>query len=95
MNSADQQEQAEKLAETRQRISNLIVMGLRPDQDPERLALLSQLERSARAEAKLRNKGLAWLQAQIQPPLSPAPANPLTLTAPATSGSTSSAPPPT
>ena len=46
------EEQEQKIEETRQRIQNLIVMQLRPNQSAETLQLLSDLERSARAEVK-------------------------------------------
>ncbi len=53
-----------KLAEARQRVADLVVMGLRPGQSVENLQLLAQLERSARAEVKLRRKALAYQQEQ-------------------------------
>jgi hypothetical protein len=51
-----------KLAGVRQEISNLQVMQMRPGQSPEKLEVLKQLERSARAELKLRQKALAHQQ---------------------------------
>ncbi len=55
-----------KLANARQRVANLMVMQMRPNQSPERLLLLSQLERSARAEVKLLRKAAAYRQ-QMDP----------------------------
>jgi len=62
MGELDQEYLAERLRETRWRVAQLVVMSLRPDQEPERLRLLAQLERSARAEVKLRRKALQWAQ---------------------------------
>ena len=47
-----------KLEETRRRVRNLIVIGLRPQLRPETRAVVRELERSARAETKLRRKAL-------------------------------------
>jgi len=48
MGELDQEYLAERLRETRWRVAQLVIMSLRPDQGPERLRLLAQLERSAR-----------------------------------------------
>jgi hypothetical protein len=55
-----------KLKDTRQEVRNLQVMQMRPGQSAEKLALLADLERSARAEVKLRLKALAHAKAQNQ-----------------------------
>jgi hypothetical protein len=47
-----------KLKGVRQEVRNLQVMQMRPDQPAEKLKLLADLERSARAEVKLRQKAL-------------------------------------
>jgi hypothetical protein len=52
--SPDVPEQERKLKETRQEVSNLQVMQMRPGQSVEKLRLLSERERSARAEVNLR-----------------------------------------
>jgi hypothetical protein len=49
-----------KLKNTRQEVRNLQVMQMRPGQSAETLKLLADLERSARAEVKLRIKALAY-----------------------------------
>jgi hypothetical protein len=64
---------AERLQDARQRVADLVVMGLRPEQSPDRLRLLSQLERSARAEVQLRRKALQWSQQQTALSSQPAP----------------------
>jgi hypothetical protein len=53
-----------KLKGVRQEVRNLQVMQMRPDQSAEKLALLADLERSARAEAKLRLKALTYFLSQ-------------------------------
>ncbi len=64
-----------KIAETRQRVANLVVMSMRPNQSPQQLGLLNDLQRSARAELRLRRKGA---QAQPeQPSDQPDPTTPL------------------
>jgi hypothetical protein len=62
----DIQTQERKLKGVRQEIRNLQVMQMRPGQSAEKLELLADLERSARAEAKLRLKALAHAKAQNQ-----------------------------
>jgi hypothetical protein len=54
-----------KLKGVRQEIRNLQVMQMRPGQSAEKLKLLSELERSARAEVKLRLKALEYAKSQI------------------------------
>jgi len=50
-----------KLADTRREVRNLIVMGMRPQLTPEKAEMIRNLERSARAEVKLRQKHLAYV----------------------------------
>jgi hypothetical protein len=54
----------QKLKNTRQEVRNLQVMQMRPEQSAEKLKLLAELERSARAEVKLRQKALAHARSQ-------------------------------
>jgi hypothetical protein len=54
-----------KLAGGRQEIRNLQAMQMHPGQSAEKLALLANLERSARAEVKLRVKALEYAKKQI------------------------------
>ena len=49
-----------KLADARQEVRNLTGMQMKPNQSAEKLALLHNLERSARAEVKLRIKALEY-----------------------------------
>jgi hypothetical protein len=49
--------------DVRQETRNLIVMQMRPGQSPERLNFLRDMERSCRAETKLRLRALAHLKA--------------------------------
>ncbi|HEY5379906.1 MAG TPA: hypothetical protein VIJ78_10275 [Pseudolabrys sp.] len=49
-----------KLADARQKVRNLVVIGMRPDLTPEKRELVHNLERSARAEVKLRIKALEY-----------------------------------
>jgi hypothetical protein len=49
-----------ELKGVRHEVRNLQVMQLRPGQAAEKLALLKELERSARAEVKLRLKAIAY-----------------------------------
>jgi hypothetical protein len=53
-----------ELKNTRQEVRNLQVMQMRPGQSAEKLKLLADLERSARAEVKLRLKALAYAKSQ-------------------------------
>ena len=48
-----------KLDGVRREVRNLTVMGLDPNQTPEQAALIEELERSARAEMRLRTRALA------------------------------------
>jgi len=61
-------ELARALAEARQEVRNLIVMQLRPGQTKHKLAVLKNLERSARAEVKLRVVALEYAKAQRRMP---------------------------
>jgi hypothetical protein len=54
-----------ELRNTRQEVRNLQVMQMRPGQTAEQLKHLADLERSARAEVKLRVKALAYARSQI------------------------------
>jgi hypothetical protein len=51
------------LADTRREVRNLTVIAMRPN-PPEKAELLRNLERSARAEVKLRIKALAYFREQ-------------------------------
>jgi hypothetical protein len=53
-----------KLKEVRQEVRNLQVMAMRPDQSTEKLELLRNLERSTRAEVKLRLKAVEHHKSQ-------------------------------
>lgn len=97
MRSAD--EAQAKLAETRQRVRDLTVIGLRDNLTPEQRSAVRDAELSARAETKLRQKALDHAQAQPSPSESeqnlppalttPSPnPNPSLSTKPETSGST-------
>src|ERR1700744_4044399 len=46
------------LADARQRVRNLTVLGMDPSLPPDKLAVVKNLERSARAEVELRQKAL-------------------------------------
>jgi hypothetical protein len=62
------------LKNTRQEVRNLQVLQMRPGQSAEKLALLADhLERSARAEVKLRVKALAYAKSQVDKSSSPKP----------------------
>jgi hypothetical protein len=50
----------------KQEVRNLHVMQMRLGQSAEKLKLLSDLERSAVAEAKLRLKALQWARGNLQ-----------------------------
>ena len=54
------QEMEAKLADARREVRNLTVMRMRPDLRPDQLAAVHLLERSARAEVKLRKKALDY-----------------------------------
>lgn len=60
----DLQKFRQKLKDTRQKVRNLTVMVLHPDLLPADVELVKQLERSARAEVKLRRKHLDWVLSQ-------------------------------
>ena len=51
---------------SRQEVRHLTVMAMRPDMHPRDLHLVKCLERSARAEVKLRLKHLRWLRQQSE-----------------------------
>lgn len=51
-------EAEKKLAEAKSDVRHLTVMSLRPNLSPEKRELLRNLERSARAEVKLRLRAL-------------------------------------
>jgi hypothetical protein len=53
-----------KLKGVRQEVRNLVVMQMRPGRTSEQLKVLSDLERSARAEVKLRVKALEYARKQ-------------------------------
>lgn len=53
-----------ELDDARQEVRNLIVMSLAPNLSAERAALIRDLERSARAEVKLRTMALKHAKAQ-------------------------------
>jgi hypothetical protein len=55
-----------ELKNTRREVRNLQVMQMRPGWTAEQLKLLSDMERSARAEVKLRVIALAYARAQSQ-----------------------------
>lgn len=57
-----------KLDGVKREISNLQVMQMRPGQTPEKLETLKHLERSARAELKLRQKALEHQRSLEQKP---------------------------
>jgi hypothetical protein len=57
-----------ELEAARKELHNLQVMALRPDQSPERLAMLRRFEVSARAEVKLRQKALQHYQSRAPSP---------------------------
>jgi hypothetical protein len=61
---ADLETQERELRNTRQEVRNLQVMQMRPGQSAEKLAHLADLEGSARAEVKLRLKGIAYTKSQ-------------------------------
>lgn len=54
----------QELRNTRQEVRNLVVMGMSPDLIPDQIELVKSLERSARAEVRLRLKHLRWLKSQ-------------------------------
>jgi hypothetical protein len=57
-----------KLCAARQEVRNLQVMAMRPNLSAERRVLIRDLERSARAEVKLRIKAIAYAKSQLSRP---------------------------
>jgi hypothetical protein len=53
-----------KLDDARQEVRNLTVMAMNPKYSPEKVELLRNAERSARAEVKLRVKALEYQHQQ-------------------------------
>jgi hypothetical protein len=53
-----------KLANTRQEVRNLTVIGMRPNLSADQRELIHNAERSARAEVKLRIKALRYCREQ-------------------------------
>jgi hypothetical protein len=58
----DLKQAEQELKNVRQEVRNLTVMGMRPNLLPAEVELVKNLERSARAEAKLRRRYVAWLK---------------------------------
>ena len=56
-----------KLDSVRREVRNLTVMGMDPSQPPDQAELIKQLERSARAEMRLRTMALAYARATREP----------------------------
>jgi hypothetical protein len=54
------QELERKLQSVRREVRNLTVMGMDPKQPADQLTLIKQLEISARAEQRLRKRGLDY-----------------------------------
>src|SRR5262249_51476141 len=54
-----------KLDAVRREVRNLVVMGMDPNQPPGQLVIIKQLERSARAELRLRTMALAHCKANL------------------------------
>ena len=54
-----------ELANTRREVRNLQVLGMRPDLPPEKVEFIRRLERSARAEVKLRLKAIEHHKNQL------------------------------
>src|SRR5262245_25206 len=57
-----------KLDGVRREIRNLTVMGIDPSQTPGQAALIKELERSARAEMRLRTMALEHAKGERRPP---------------------------
>jgi len=53
-----------KLASVRREVRNLTIMGLDPMQPPEQAELIKALERSARAEMRLRSMALGYAKSK-------------------------------
>jgi hypothetical protein len=58
------EEHDRKLRGVRREVRNLQVMQMRPGQSADTLKLLADLERSARAEVKLRHKAIEYYLSQ-------------------------------
>jgi hypothetical protein len=56
-----------KLDSVRREVRNLTVMGLDPNQTPDQARLIKQLERSARAEMRLRSMALGYAKSKLRP----------------------------
>ena len=63
----DLQKLHQELKDTRQEVRNLTVMAMAPHLLPREVEIVRQLERSARAEVKLRLKHLEWVLSQKPP----------------------------
>ena len=63
----DLQTLRQELKDARQEVRNLIVMAMRPDISPAKAELIRNLERSARAEVKLRLKALRYAEKLAAP----------------------------
>jgi hypothetical protein len=55
-----------KFASVRREVRNLTVMGMDPSQTPGQAALIKELERSARAEMRLRTMALEYAKDQLR-----------------------------
>ena len=55
-----------KLDSVRREVRNLMVMGLDPSQPPDQAALIKELERSARAETRLRTMALEHAKGELR-----------------------------
>ena len=55
-----------KLDSVRREVRNLTVMGMDPSQPPDQAALIKELERSARAEMRLRTMALEYAKDQLR-----------------------------
>jgi hypothetical protein len=55
-----------KLDSVRREVRNLTVMGMDPNQPPDRAALIKELERSARAEMRLRTMALEHVKNKLR-----------------------------
>jgi hypothetical protein len=54
------------LDSVRREVRNLTVMGMDPSQPPDQAALIKQLERSARAETRLRTMALEYAKGELR-----------------------------
>jgi hypothetical protein len=54
------------LGSVRREVRNLTVMGMDPSQTPEQTSLIKQLERSARAEMRLRTMALEYAKGELR-----------------------------